>query len=175
MSRVLRYGFRTIFRIGTNFLSFRSPWEIIVAYVVAVLGFAFIYSFVLARDFYHPYVKFEPVVRAQKAQLEKSLNTTIAAELERNPDLVTGVKFERTEGSVVIQGTQEVRSRLLLTATYSFAMSLSRGGAQGRLFVVTIPILVSPFGLRAYFKNSGSPPPSVDEPQNNELGTVYIA
>jgi Ion channel len=180
VARVLRHTLRTILRAGIDFLSFRRPWEIIIAYLVAVLGFACIFTFVLARDFYHPYVKFEPIVRAEKARFERSLDVAIAAELERNPDLGAGVKFERTEGSVVIQGAQEIRSRLSLTATYSFAMSLSRGDEQGRLFFVSIPILVSPFGLRAYFKDPGSRPPISNEgaaqgPPIGELGTVYIA
>ena len=81
VSRVLRHTLRT----SIDFLSFRSPWEIIVAYLVAVLGFACIYTFVLARDFYHPYVKFEPIVRAEKARFERSLDGAIAAELDATP------------------------------------------------------------------------------------------
>ena len=54
VARVLKDIACTVLRAGSDFLSFRSPWEIIVAYLVAVLGFACIYSFVLARDFYHP-------------------------------------------------------------------------------------------------------------------------
>ena len=122
-----------------NFFTFRNPWEIIVAYLVAVLGFACVYSFFLARDFYHPYVKFEPVVQAERVRLERSLDDAIATELDRSPDLGAGVKFQRTQGAVIIRGGQETTSRGSLSASYSFAMSLSRGDEQGRLFLVHDP------------------------------------
>ena len=163
-----------------NFFTFRNPWEIIVAYLVTVLGFACVYSFFLARDFYHPYVKFEPVVQAERVRLERSLDHAIAAELDRSPDLGTGVKFQRTQGAVIIRGGQETTSRGALLASYSLAMSLSRGDEQGRLFLVSIPILISPFGLKTYFKNPLIPSPAdrVEAPGfqgSGELGTVYVA
>jgi Ion channel len=162
---------------GMNFLSIRSAWQIIVAYLVAVLGFACVYSFFLARDFYHPYVKFEPVVQAERVRLERSLDNAIATELDRSPDLGANVKFQRTQGAVIIRGGQETSLRGSLSASYSFAMSLSRGDGQGRLFFVSIPILISPFGLKTYFKNP-SVPSAAEAPGlqgSGELGTVYIA
>ena len=148
----LRSGRRSVM----NFLTIRNPWEILVAYLIAVLAFACVYSFFLARDFYHPYVKFEPVVQAQRVRLERTLDDAIATALDRSPD-GTGVKFQRTRGAVIIRGGQETTSREALSASYSFAMSLSRGDEQGRLFLVTIPILISPFGLKTYFRSPVGP------------------
>ena len=163
----IREDIRSGLRFVMNFLTIRNPWEILVAYLIAVLAFACVYSFFLARDFYHPYVKFEPVVQAQRVRLERTLNEAIATALDRSPD-GTGVKFQRTRGAVIIRGGQETTSRQALSASYSFAMSLSRSDEQGRLFLVTIPILISPFGLKTYFRS-----PSVQG--GGELGTVYIA
>ena len=99
----LKVVFRSIF------LTFRSPWEIIVAYLISIVCFAFIYSFFLARDFYHPYVKFEPVIQVERARLGRALDDAIASELDHSSDLGTSVKFELTQGAVVIRERRKLR------------------------------------------------------------------
>lgn len=152
----------------------RIGWvHIIFLYLGVMLVFAWVYSWV-AGDFYHPYVKFEPIVRDLRAQFQRQLAVAINNEFKKNPDLGDGVTFQLAYGAA-IQGQQDE----VLQGSIELSATLNNDKGQ-QMFTSRLPILIAPLGLRAVEKKRGliGLPPGTKVPGfdvGGELGTVYLA
>jgi Ion channel len=147
---------------------------VIVLYIIAIFGFAGLYS-CSPQDFYHPYVKFEPAVRDLRSKFKKELGEAINTQLGSSPNLGDGMKFE-SAFAIDIFGE---RNGVLLGSVHMFATLANDQGQQA--FLSRLPILVGPHGLRTFEKKPGlvgylpgeKAPPGFKT--GGELGTVYVA
>src|SRR5665213_510772 len=103
-----------------------SPLYILLAYALAIVVFAGLYT-LWPRSFHHPYIRFEPAARAQKAALESDL------------------------GRVEILGEQD--SRLLGAAE----MMVEFTATENRLFVLKVPLLIFAFNAALLADKPGTP------------------
>jgi hypothetical protein len=151
-------------------VTMRVTWvHIIAAYVVAIAGFAGVYTW-LAHDFYHPYVKYEPDIRELRYQVQQALAESIDKQLGAKPDLGDGVQFQLAIG-VGIQGEQEGA----LAGSVEMGATLKRGDEQ-QLFMTRLPILISWSGLRTSEKPNAPRTMIENAEQLKERSqTVYIA
>jgi hypothetical protein len=144
--------------------------RIAVAYVVAILGFATVYAFVLPHAFYHSYVKYEPEIRQLRVSTQQDLMRAIGDQIRANPDLGNGVRFQLDYG-LVIGGEQDGA----LAGSIEIGATLAHGDDQ-QLFTTRLPIVMSGSGLRAVEK-PGAPREMVenDEQLKERVQFVYIA
>jgi len=128
-----------------------SPLYILLAYALAIVVFAGLYT-LWPRSFHHPYIRFEPAARAQKAALESDLRRAIVAEFERRPKLSDTVSY-RNLARVEILGEQD--SRLLGAAE----MMVEFTATENRLFVLKVPLLIFAFDAAMLADQPGTPVP----------------
>lgn len=144
--------------------------HILVAYVVAILGFAAVYTFVFPHDFYHSYVRYEPDIRDLIDRSQRDIAQAIDDQLSARSDLGGGIMFVLANG-LSIQGEQEGA----LTASINMGGALRQGDTQ-QLLITRLPVVISWLGLRTVQKE-GAPETMVED--SNELKkrvrTIYIA
>jgi Ion channel len=144
--------------------------RIVLAYLVAIFGFAALYALVFPRDFYHSYVKYEREMRDLRARTQQDLMQAIQDQLGKQPDLGNGITFQLDYG-LAIGGEQDGA----LTGSVEIGATLKRGDEQ-QLFTTRLPVLLSWSGLR-HSEKPGAPRVIVENPDQlkQRVQTVYIA